>query len=147
MKSRVSFVLCSGLIFLVIVFMPIVLISLSREFPPIVESEPFGEMLEDISIEFTTGRSSEWQSVRGKFIKSNPRCEACGTLKDLNVHHIKPYHKYPELELDMSNLITLCRTHHYYIGHDPDGPWKPEKPSWSKWNVNVRADAKSWSKK
>lgn len=86
-------------------------------------------------------RSSQWPSVRAKYLRSHPTCEACNAKDDLNVHHIKPYHLYPELELVTSNLITLCRTHHFLVGHDPDGSG-PKKPNWSEANLNARADAK-----
>jgi hypothetical protein len=77
----------------------------------------------------------------------HPACEACGTTAELNVHHIKPFHIYPELELDHTNLITLCRVHHFTIGHDSDGPWKPAKPAWTSANPNVVADSKKWKTK
>ncbi len=32
--------------------------------------------------------------------------------KDLIVHHILPREDYPELELELSNLISLCEKHH-----------------------------------
>jgi hypothetical protein len=39
----------------------------------------------------------------------------------LNVHHVLPFHLKPELELDPSNLITLCssldKNCHLDIGH------------------------------
>jgi 5-methylcytosine-specific restriction protein A len=92
-------------------------------------------------------RSGKWQAVKRHWIKLHPVCEACGTTAELNVHHIKPFHTHPELELDLSNLVTLCRTHHFIIGHDPDGPWKPAKPSWETANPNVLADAKKWKTK
>ncbi|GCE29115.1 hypothetical protein KDA_45990 [Dictyobacter alpinus] len=56
------------------------------------------------------------------------------------MHHIKPFHLYPELELDPGNLITLCeikgRTHHLLIGHLDD---------WQSYNLRVRADTKRYS--
>jgi 5-methylcytosine-specific restriction endonuclease McrA len=61
----------------------------------------------------------------------------CGHDKDLNVHHIKPFHEFPELELVDANLITLCEgvlrgRDHLRFGHL--GNWKISNP-------NVRADA------
>ncbi|GCE16544.1 HNH endonuclease [Dictyobacter kobayashii] len=60
--------------------------------------------------------------------------------KGLQVHHIKPFHLYPELELDPNNLITLCeirgRTHHLLIGHLDD---------WESYNIRVRADTKRYA--
>lgn len=44
-------------------------------------------------------RSSEWNKTRLNFIKENPFCAWCKSIKLLNVHHIKPFHTWPELEL------------------------------------------------
>ena len=115
----------------------------SQMIPP----EPFDQQLESIDgMTYEGPRSSEWVSVRNEFVRLHPRCEACGSGYQLNVHHIKPFHLYPELELDEGNLITLCREHHFRIGHDPDGKG-PAKPNWSASNPNVRTDAKNWSKR
>lgn len=89
-------------------------------------------------------RSPKWPALQRKHLKLHPKCEACGTTLGMNVHHVKPFHLYPDLELDPKNLITLCRDHHFSIGHDPDGPWAPAKPSWKAENPNVRRDAKLW---
>ena len=40
-------------------------------------------------------RSLLWPKVRAAYIKSHPVCELCGSGKDLNVHHIKPFHLHP----------------------------------------------------
>jgi len=70
-----------------------------------------------------SGRSSEWRKIRDAHIKSNPTCAVCGGTKKLNVHHIQPFHMHPELELDPTNLITLCTTEkhglncHLLMGH------------------------------
>jgi hypothetical protein len=53
-------------------------------------------------------RSSKWSSLQKDFLQSHPVCEICGTNKHLQVHHKKPFHLYPELELEESNLVTLC---------------------------------------
>ena len=111
-----------------------------NEIPP----EPIDQQLESIDgMTFEGPRASDWVYVRNEFVRRHPRCEACGSGYQLNVHHIKPFHLYPELELDEGNLITLCREHHFRIGHDPDGPG-PRKPSWLESNPNVRRDAKAW---
>lgn len=54
-------------------------------------------------------------------------CRCCGSSKNLNVHHIKPFHLDPALECDPTNLVTLCREHHFNIGHK--GNWKGENPN------------------
>ena len=56
-------------------------------------------------------------------LKLEPTCAACGSSKKLNVHHKKPFHLYPELELDENNLVTLCMSKmecHLLIGHGSD---------------------------
>ena len=60
--------------------------------------------------------------TRPAHLKNNPLCEKCGTDKKLEVHHIKPLavggtHK-------ASNLMTLCKTHHYYFEKRMKGFWE-----------------------
>lgn len=76
-------------------------------------------------------RSSRWETVRKRHLKAFPTCAACGCNQHLQVHHIKPFHLHPELELVDSNLITLCegkgdRLCHLNIGHL--GSFKKENP-------------------
>jgi 5-methylcytosine-specific restriction endonuclease McrA len=92
---------------------------------------------------FEGNRSSKWPKVRAAHVAKFPRCAACGSLKQLNVHHVKPVWLYPELELQPPNLITLCEQHHYTVGHDPDGPFGPLKPNWKSWNPSVRLHAET----
>lgn len=72
------------------------------------------------------GRSSRWPTVRKAFLKKHPTCAACGAKTHLNVHHIKPFQHFPELELVESNLVTLCESPtwncHLRIGHR--GNWQ-----------------------
>lgn len=79
-------------------------------------------------------RSPQWPKVRNDFIKKNPKCAVCGGTKDLNVHHKKPYHLHPELELDETNLITLCNysVHHLWFGH---------LGNFQSYNVDVETDS------
>lgn len=88
-------------------------------------------------------RSPHWESVRDAHLKEHPACEVCGHKKNLNVHHVIPFHIDASKELDPSNLITLgnkCPTgnHHLLFGH---------LGNWKSWNVNVREDAAAWKKK
>ena len=64
-------------------------------------------------------RSPKWPHVEKLHLKLEPACAACGSTKKLNVHHKKPFHLFPELELDLNNLITLCmdKECHEKIGH------------------------------
>lgn len=73
-------------------------------------------------------RSSGWSKVRKNHIKKHPTCEACGDKRDPEVHHIKDFSTHPELELDKSNLITLCgKRCHFLLGHLKD--WKSINPT------------------
>lgn len=83
-------------------------------------------------------RSSEWPKVRNAFVKKNPKCAVCGKKKSwkrsIQVHHIVPFSVDPSLELEESNLITLCGDHHLWVGH----------LGWFQaWNPNVVEDTKS----
>jgi HNH endonuclease len=77
----------------------------------------------------STERSPHWDSVRDRIVKERGACEACGSNKRLQVHHIAPFHLRPELELDVSNLIVLCMDEtecHLNIGHG--GSFKSYNP-------------------
>lgn len=77
-------------------------------------------------------RSSKWNKVRKDFLKNNPRCAACGSDNDIEIHHIVPVHVDPSLELDTNNLIPLCaKSCHLLMGHLMD---------YKSWNVNVIKD-------
>lgn len=80
-------------------------------------------------------RSPIWHKTRMAHLRKEPACAACGTLEDLEVHHIAPFHLHPELELEDSNLITLCEKPghdcHFVFGHFHN---------WHLFNPNVIAD-------
>jgi 5-methylcytosine-specific restriction enzyme A len=86
----------------------------------------------------TKERSPLWTTVRRKHLKDEPNCQYCGGTDNLEVHHVKPYHLHPELELEQSNLITLCEEEgtlcHLKVGH---------LGNWRLVNVNVRLDCLS----
>jgi hypothetical protein len=88
-------------------------------------------------------RSPHWSRVAMEHRLREPRCVACGYKgKKLQVHHIKPFHLHPHLELDPQNLITLCeargREHHLLLGH---------LDAWNSYNEHIRADAKHFYRK
>ncbi|WP_146255337.1 HNH endonuclease [Azospirillum sp. TSA6c] len=58
-------------------------------------------------------QSAEWKRVRYEALKrSHGRCECCGVSASmgavLNVDHIKPISRRPDLSLDLTNLQVLC---------------------------------------
>jgi hypothetical protein len=80
-------------------------------------------------------RSPKWRTVRNNFLKENAVCACCGSDQDIQVHHVKPFHLYEELELDPTNLISLCMSKeecHLRVGH---------ADSFKCYNPNVRIDA------
>ena len=89
-------------------------------------------------------RSKLWPRTRKVYILKNKECFVCNGTKKLEVHHIKPYHIYPELELVDTNFITLCENDkggincHLAFGH---------LGSYKSYNVNVRKDAQNWNVK
>jgi 5-methylcytosine-specific restriction protein A len=81
-------------------------------------------------------RSPHWPAARRAWLKKHPTCAATGITTDLEVHHKKPFHDRPELELDESNFITLTEhasMHaHLWIGH---------LGNWKSYNTHVEEDA------
>ena len=73
-----------------------------------------------------TGRSSKWPAVRRAHLKANPKCVVTGQPAT-DVHHIKPFHVAPSLELEPTNLASMTRDAHFIVGHN--GNWK-------KWSLN-----------
>lgn len=85
-----------------------------------------------------SNRSAYWYKLRKKFLIANNSCAACGTRRKLQVHHIEPVHICPEKELDILNLITLCKSCHFIFGH---------LMNWSSWNIDVLKDAEVYLNK
>lgn len=77
-------------------------------------------------------RSPRWRAVEVEKLREVPACEACGSRLKLNVHHVLPFHLFPALELEQTNLIVLCRRCHLGLGHGD---------SWAAYNPNVRVHA------
>lgn len=88
-------------------------------------------------------RSAEWPKVRKAHLQVQPSCSVCGGDKKLNVHHIKPYHLFPQLELAPDNLVTLCEGRHALNCHLLFG----HLGNFKSWNTHVLKDAAEWFKK
>lgn len=89
-------------------------------------------------------RSAQWPGVRKAHLATNPTCSVCGGKNKLEVHHMMPFHLDPSLELNPSNLITLCEskksgiTCHLFFGH---------LGSYKRFNPRVMDDSKTWQAK
>lgn len=86
-------------------------------------------------------RAAQWPKIRAAHLLKEPICQICGGKLKLTVHHIRPFHIHPELELDDTNLITLCEgagsgNHHLTFGH-----WGNYA---TKWNPTIRSEITLW---
>lgn len=72
-----------------------------------------------------TPRSPKWPALRAHFIRGKC-CQGCEATRDLEAHHVVPYHIDPSRELDENNLICLCRECHFQLGHLRD--WSASNP-------------------
>lgn len=98
----------------------------------------------DAAVGTEMARSSKWPHVEKLHLKLEPTCAACGSSKKLNVHHKKPFHLFPEMELDLNNLITLCmdKECHINIGHG--GNFKDYNPDVQQDSQKALADSSSY---
>jgi len=82
------------------------------------------ESVRDSQVGHGMERSPHWPTVQHAHLKLEPTCAACNGELNLNVHHKKPFHLFPELELEPTNLITLCmdgdKDCHIKLGHGGD---------------------------
>lgn len=72
------------------------------------------------------------QKAKRAHKKRRPLCEVCQKGprllgKAVEVHHITPVHLAPAQAADPENLVTLCRLHHWLIGHA--GNWRKHNPT------------------
>lgn len=97
--------------------------------------------LQDDSRDFGAIRSSKWPSVRAAHLEQQSTCQVTGATNDLEVHHIRPFHLHPELELDPNNLITLTTNYRGINIHLIYGHWDDFE---RKYNPDIVQDAATW---
>ena len=89
-------------------------------------------------------RSGKWPTAREHHLEQHPTCAVCGGKVKLEVHHKKPFHIHPELELDPTNFITLCEADkdgvncHLLFGH---------LGNFKSLNDEVESDSAQWNNK
>jgi len=72
--------------------------------------------------------------AKDRYRELHPECAVCGVRSNIvnghqnDVHHILPVSQRPDLAADPNNLVTLCRVHHFVVGH---------ARNWRKYNANV----------
>lgn len=89
---------------------------------------------------FGAERAPQWPGVRAAYVLLHPACALCGATTTVEVHHKLPVH-FPggkELELIESNFVTLCRVHHFWVGH---------LGSWMARNPHIAEDVRTWRRK
>lgn len=85
-------------------------------------------------------RSPKWPKFRLRFLYGRT-CAACGGKELLEAHHIKPFHLFPDLELDENNVLPLCERKrsglncHLLIGH---------LGNYRSYNETAKQDAAYW---
>jgi 5-methylcytosine-specific restriction protein A len=78
-------------------------------------------------------RHKDGAALRAAHLLKEPSCRGCGGTDGLEVHHLYPFHAFPEREMDPTNLQTLCRQGpggmncHHVLGHG--GCWVDWSPS------------------
>ena len=79
-------------------------------------------------------RRKEWQSVRHAVLERDGwKCQHCGEIRRLEVHHVKRVADHPALAFDPDNCLTLCAPCHTLqtnieLGNKPD----PKRQAWRK---------------
>ena len=62
--------------------------------------------------------------------RDNWRCGECGKAGKLEVHHVRPVYKAPELELSFDNVVTLCRNCHLAHTRKDKQQVSPQRQAW-----------------
>lgn len=68
-------------------------------------------------------KTDEWKAMlKAVYVRDHYTCQRCmcGTiggksLRSSVAHHIKPFAEYPDLRMELSNLVTLCRECHLWV--------------------------------
>ena len=100
-------------------------------------------------------QSDAWRRVRQQALERDHfYCQKCLQMVEMGrklrpndatmVHHIKPRSLYPELELDLSNLVSLCDACHNQEHPERGfGPEKREKPASARRCIRIGNDRSS----
>lgn len=88
-------------------------------------------------------RSPKWGAFKKEYEKTHPKvCAVCGSKKGVALHHLRPFHLHPELELEENNMLWVCERpghdHHFMVAHLED---------YKSFNPTAKEDAEIWRKK
>lgn len=93
-----------------------VLVDINKKTTQLVVASLYSYKIIDVrykqnnQLERTTKQYKLW--IKSVYEKDNFMCQHCGSEKNLNAHHIKPYKDFPKLRTDVNNGILLCRQCH-----------------------------------
>jgi 5-methylcytosine-specific restriction endonuclease McrA len=74
--------------------------------------------------------SRAWRKLRYKaIVHYGAKCHCCGSAENIQVDHIKPRRKYPELALEFDNLQILCSACNQGKGNWDETDWRPSNLS------------------
>lgn len=94
---------------------------------------------------FGSLRSNQWSRVRAEWLKLHPTCAVCGGNSKISVHHKLPFAKFPNLELDKRNFITLCESKKYGVQCHL---WFGHFGNYAKnYNSDIEEDCEIWHQK
>lgn len=61
-----------------------------------------------------------WNRLRNEVVRERgAKCQECGSDFRIEVHHVKPLARRPDLAYVKSNLRVLCRRHHLMVDMTP----------------------------
>lgn len=85
------------------------------------------------------GYGKEWFAFRGRFLKQNKKCYACGSRENLHVDHLLNRKYYPDYAEEPTNFIPLCISCHSIVtGKFEKG--KPDLEGKRDWLKNKRLE-------
>ena len=75
---------------------------------------------------------AQWRRLRTDAKRRDGwRCVVCGSRLRLEVDHVEPVERRPELALSLDNLQTLCRAHHIEkTAAETERKMDPERKRW-----------------
>ena len=77
-------------------------------------------------------RSPGWRRLRLRALRRDGwACVVCGSRLRLEVDHVQPVERRPDLALSLDNLQTLCRAHHIEkTAAETERKMDPERKRW-----------------
>ncbi len=68
------------------------------------------------------GYDAEWQRFRARYLTGYPQCQAPGCYAQATeLHHIKRVTERPDLRLNPTNIVGMCKRHHSQLTALEDG--------------------------